>query len=144
MGIPCYYEPNTTIYHLGSPVLKWTPQKFFLIERNRWICLLSLYTTKTFVKILPSLVIVDIAMFFYLLSKGLGSTKIKAFFSILKMYSRIKKRQSTLSKLKIVSDKKIIEQFVDFVEIPQNMEENPSNFLSRSLESLSKFARKII
>ena len=95
-------------------------------------------------KILPSLVIVDIAMFFYLLSKGLGSTKIKAFFSILKMYSRIKKRQSTLSKLKTVSDKKIIEQFVDFVEIPQNMEENPSNFLSRSLESLSKLTRKII
>ena len=144
MGIPCYYEPNTTIYHLGSPVLKWTSQKFFLIERNRWICLLSLYTTKTFVKILPSLLIVDIAMFFYLLSKGLGSTKIKAFFSILKMYSRIKKRQSTLSKLKTVSDKKIIEQFVDFVEIPQNMEENPSNFLSRSLESLSKLTRKII
>ena len=144
MGIPCYYEPNTTIYHLGSPVLKWTPQKFFLIARNRWICLLSLYTTKTFVKILPSLVIVDIAMFFYLLSNGLGPTKIKAFFSILKMYSRIKKRQSTLSKLKTVSDKKIIEQFVDFVEIPQNMEENPSSFLSRSLESLSNLARKII
>ena len=144
MGIPCYYEPKTIIYHLGSPVLKWTPQKFFLLERNRWICLLSLYTTKTLVKIFPYLLLIDIGVFLYLLPKGLASTKIKAFFSILKMYSRIKKRQSSMLKLKTVSDKKIIEHFVDTVEIPQNMGKNPLDFLDKSLVSFSKFGRKII
>ena len=46
MGIPSFYEPRAVIYHLGSPVLQWSPQKFFFLERNRWICLLTLYSTK--------------------------------------------------------------------------------------------------
>ncbi len=144
MDIPCYYEPKSVIYHLGSPVLKWTPQKFFFLERNRWICLLSLYTTKTLVKIIPHLLLIEAGMFFYLISKGLGLTKIKAFFSILKMYSRIKKRKKNILKLKTVSDKKIIEHFVDNVEVPQTMTNYPSDFLNTSLETLSKLARKII
>ena len=144
MDIPCYYEPKSVIYHLGSPVLKWTSQKFFFLERNRWICLLSLYTTKTLVKILPHLLLIEAGMFFYLISKGLGLTKIKAFFSILKMYSRIKKRKINIMKLKTVSDKKIIEHFVDNVEAPQTMTNYPSDFLNTSLETLSKLARKII
>ena len=144
MDIPCYYEPKSVIYHLGSPVLKWTPQKFFFLERNRWICLLSLYTTKTLVKIIPHLLLIEAGMFFYLISKGLGLTKIKAFFSILKMYSRIKKRKINIMKLKTVSDKKIIEHFVDNVEAPQTMTNYPSDFLNTSLETLSRLARKII
>lgn len=144
MDIPSYYEPKSVIYHLGSPVLKWTPQKFFFLERNRWICLLSLYTTKTLVKIIPHLLLIEAGMFFYLISKGLGLTKIKAFFSILKMYSRIKKRKKNILKLKTVSDKKIIEHFVDNVEVPQTMTNYPSDFLNTSLETLSKLARKII
>ena len=144
MDIPCYYEPKSVIYHLGSPVLKWTSQKFFFLERNRWICLLSLYSTKTLVKIIPHLLLIEAGMFFYLISKGLGLTKIKAFFSILKMYSRIKKRKINIMKLKTVSDKKIIEHFVDNVEAPQTMTNYPSDFLNTSLETLSKLARKII
>ena len=47
-------------------------------------------------------------------------------------------------KLKTVSDKKIIEHFVDNVEAPQTMTNYPSDFLNTSLETLSKLARKII
>ena len=144
MGIPSFYEPKAIIYHLGSPVLQWSPQKFFFLERNRWICLLTLYSTKTLVKILPHLLLIDIGMFFHLLSKGLASTKIKASFSILKMYSVIKKRRESLVKKKKITDKKIIENFVDAVEIPQTMKEIPPDFFNKSLKSLSKLARRII
>ena len=144
MGIPSFYEPRAIIYHLGSPVLQWSPQKFFFLERNRWICLLTLYSTKTLVKILPHLLLIDIGMFFHLLSKGLASTKIKASFSILKMYSVIKKRRESLVKKKKITDKKIIENFVDIVEIPQTMKETPPDFFNKSLKSLSKLARRII
>ena len=83
-------------------------------------------------------------MFFHLLSKGLASTKIKASFSILKMYSVIKKRRESLAKKKKITDRKIIENFVDIVEIPQNMKGNPPRFFSNSLKSLSESARRII
>jgi len=50
LGIPSYYEPNSTIYHLSSPTLQWSKKKFFLLERNRWICILSLYSKKNFIQ----------------------------------------------------------------------------------------------
>ena len=108
------------------------------------ICLLTLYSTKTLVKILPHLLLIDIGMFFHLLSQGLASTKIKAFFSILKMYSAIKKRRENLAKKKKNTDKKIIENFVETVEVPQTMKGNPPHFFSNSLKSLSKFARRMV
>ena len=144
MGIPSFYEPEAVIYHLGSPVLQWSTQKFFFLERNRWICLLTLYSTKTLVKIFPHLLLIDIGMYFHLLSQGLSLTKIKAFFSILKMYSSIKKRRRDLEKKKKITDKKIIENFVDIVEVPKTMKGHPSHFFSNGLKSLSESARRII
>ena len=83
-------------------------------------------------------------MYFHLLSQGLSLTKIKAFFSILKMYSSIKKRRRDLAKKKKITDKKIIENFVDIVEIPKTMKGRPPHFFSNSLKSLSESARRII
>ena len=49
-----------------------------------------------------------------------------------------------MMKKKKTSDKKIIENFVDIVEIPQTMKTNTPYFFNDSLKSLSKFARRII
>ena len=53
-GIPSYYEPSSIVHHLGSPGLKWSKKKFFYLERNRWICILSLYSKNTLRKIYPA------------------------------------------------------------------------------------------
>ena len=57
--IPSYYEPKSKIYHLGSPTLKWSAKKFYFLERNRWICLLYLYSTSTLIKIFPILIFLN-------------------------------------------------------------------------------------
>ena len=104
LGIPSYYEPQCIIYHVGSPILKWSSKKFFYLERNRWICLLTLYSRKTFNKILPTLLVYDFCTFLFLLSKGFGGAKIRSFFSLIRMYPKIKTRQILLSASRKLSD----------------------------------------
>ena len=145
LGIPSYYEPKCIIHHVGSPILKWSSKKFFYMERNRWICLLTLYSRKTFFKILPMLLIYDFGTSIFLISRGFPDVKIRAFFSLFQMYSKIKTRQKTLSSTRKLSDKEIIENFADNVDVPPAlMGTSYSNIFNSILQSLSKKTKNII
>jgi len=142
--IPSYYEPKSIVYHLGSPTLKWSGKKFYFLERNRWICLLYLYSTSTIIKIFPILLFLEIGIFFYFLSKGYGKEKINSLISICKLKSQIKNSKNKIQKLKIVSDKEVVEHFVDNFEFPLNLVQRSSNSTNKIINLLSKFVRKII
>ena len=145
LGIPSFYEPKCIIHHVGSPILKWSSKKFFYMERNRWICLLTLYSRKTFIKILPILLIYDLGISLFLISKGFPFVKIHSFFSVIKMYSKINTRHKTLSKTRIMSDKEIIHNFADQIDVPPNlMMKKSSSFLNLIVNKLSKKTKKII
>ena len=145
LGIPSYYEPRCIIYHVGSPILKWSSKKFFYLERNRWICLLTLYSRKTFNKILPTLLVYDFCTFLFLLSKGFGGAKIRSFFSLIRMYTKIKTRQKLLSATRKLSDKEIVENFVDEIDIPPALAEHSSSqFFNSIIRNLSKKTKNTI
>ena len=40
-GYRSYYVPQTIIHHHGSAHWKWSPQVFYLLERNRWLVFAS-------------------------------------------------------------------------------------------------------
>ena len=145
LGISSYYEPQCIIYHVGSPILKWSSKKFFYLERNRWICLLTLYSRKTFNKILPTLLVYDFCTFLFLLSKGFGGAKIRSFFSLIRMYSKIKTRQKLLSATRKLSDKEIVENFIDEIDIPPALAEHSSSqFFNSIIRNLSKKTKNTI
>jgi len=145
LGIPSYYEPKCIIYHVGSPILKWSSKKFFYLERNRWICLLTLYSRKTFNKILPTLLVYDFCTFLFLLSKGFGGAKIRSFFSLIRMYPKIKTRQKLLSVTRKLSDKEIVENFIDEIDIPPALaEQSSSQFFNSIIRNLSKKTKNTI
>jgi GT2 family glycosyltransferase len=145
LNIPSFYEPSVTIYHLSSPVLGWSKKKYFLLERNRWICLLSLYSRSTLIKLLPFLFLVEIGIFFYMLNKGMGPTKIKSFFSLLRLSSKIKQKYLITQKQRICSDKEVIENFVDEFSLPTfSTDKQTSTFISFFIYKLSSIARKVV
>jgi len=111
LGYSSFYEPKIIVYHHGSPNLKWSSQKFFYLERNRWICLKSLYSEKTYKKILPYLIIFECGMFFFLLSKGLIISKIKSSIEILKLRKQISKKKEVTKQFRKVSDSQVVESF---------------------------------
>jgi len=139
LGYSSFYEPKIIVYHHGSPNLKWSSQKFFYLERNRWICIKSLYSDKTYKKILPYLIIFECGMFFFLLSKGLIVSKIKSLFAILKLRKQIAKKKESTKQFRKISDKQLVENFsVDFYFPEILVKGRKRSFFSKIIYGLSE------
>jgi GT2 family glycosyltransferase len=145
LGIPSYYEPNVVVYHQSSPTMKWSSKKFFLLERNRWICLLTLYSRKTLIKIFPLLILVEIGMFLFFLRSGMGFAKIKSCFSLIKMRKDINKRRAKIAQNRKFDDKTIIKNFVDDFWLPSyKIDQRTSKLVNSLMVSLNRQARNLI
>jgi len=142
-GIKSFYIHKSIIYHpLEGYSFKWNSFKFFLMERNRLYCLNKNFTKKTIFKMIPSLILVDIAITLFYLKKGFISEKIKANLDILKNYSQISKNHNLIQKNRIIDDNEIIKKFTNKIEVPKWVIEKENNdFLNRIFENLSKIAR---
>ena len=143
-GIYSFYEPNSIVYHPKSTSSKLDSNKMFLLNRNRWICLLSYYSTKTLVKLFPLLLLIEFGLFLFLIIKGMGVVKIKSFFSLLKMYPSIKQRKIQLNKRKKLTDGDMVSHFVDEITMSKIIHKNKLSFFFTIVTSLSKFARNLI
>jgi GT2 family glycosyltransferase len=144
-GIKSLYVPTTIIYHLASYNLKWSEQKFFWLERNRHYCLLTHYSKKTFYKMLPSLLIVEIMIILFYLMKGFGKAKLRAYWDILKNLKQISNKYTELESKKIISDKELINNFADEIIVPNFLTDSFTNKIFNSIICrLSKSVKKII
>ncbi len=145
LGIKSYYEPKVIIYHFGSPTFQWSAKKFFLLERNRWICLLTLYSKKTFVKILPFLFLIEIGMLFFFLRHNMLITKFQTYISLIKMRKEIKKRKKQIESIRLIDDKIVIRSFSNDFWLPTyKIEQHTSKIVNSWFVTLNKIARKII
>jgi len=145
MGIKSSYVPSATIYHLASYNLKWSAQKFFWLERNRHYCLLTHYSRKTFYKMLPALLIVEIMVLFFYFVKGFGKAKLRAYWDIIKNTKQISKKYTELESKKIIMDKKLVRDFPDYVIIPDFISISFTNRIFNStISNLSKMVKKIL
>jgi GT2 family glycosyltransferase len=145
LGIKSYYEPKVVVSHFSSTTFQWSPKKFFLLERNRWICLLTLYNQKTVRKIFPLLVLIEIGMLFFFLRHKMGFTKIKSCISLIKMRKEIKIRRERITKNRKFEDKIVIQSFVDDFWLPTyRIDRRKSQFVNSWFVALNKQARKLI
>ena len=145
-GIKSHYVPKAIVYHPPEGFsFKWSPHKFYLLERNRLYCLLTHYSKSTFYKILPSLILVEIAVFFFYLKKGMLKLKIKASIDIIKNREKIKNRYLELQKNRLVNDKEIVRNFQDEISVPIEVSSKKSNKLFNNfLKDLSRLTRHFI
>jgi len=144
--IKSFYVPKSIIYHpIEGTSFKWSPLKFKLMERNRKYCLLTLYDRNTFYKMIPALIIVDIAVFFFYLSKGLLKMKILADLEIIKNIKIINKKYSENQKIKNISDKEIIFSFKNEVNVPVWVVDSKTNsFFNNFLKIITKITRNFL
>ena len=138
-----FYVPKAIVYHpIEGTSFRWSSLKFKLMERNRKYCLLTLYDRSTFFKMLPALFLVDIAVFFFYLSKGLVRMKISADLEILKNFKIINKKYAQNQKIKKLSDHELICQFKNEVNVPSWVVNNRINRLFNNfLIGVSKISR---
>lgn len=145
LNIKSYYIPKSIVFHDESFSFKWSSYKFFLLERNRHYCLLTHYSRNTFLKILPSLIMIEITVLIFYISKGLLKSKIQSYINIIKNISYILKRYRQIQSNRKIPDKDIIKIFQDEIFVPRQVTNYVNNRLfNKLLKNLSKLSRKVI
>ena len=88
-----------------------------------------------------SLCLVDLFVWFFYISKGFLSAKIKAELDIRRNRKFIETKYQELEKKKTVPDEKLIMEFSDEIFVPTNVSQN---FMNKSLNSiLLKLSKKV-
>ena len=141
IGINSYYVPESKIFHAESYSLKWSAKKFYWLERNRKYCLKTHYSKDTYKKMSFSLMLVDLSIWIFYISKGFLNAKIRAELDILKNKKIIENKYLELEKKKIISDKELIKKFPDEIFVPTNVSEQSLNKKFNSL--LTRLSKKI-
>ena len=141
IGINSYYVPKSKVFHVESYSLKWSSKKFYWLERNRKYCLLTHYSKKTHDEMRFSLMLVDLFVWVFYLSKGFLGVKIKAELDIKKNKRFIEKKYLELENKKIVSDKDLIKNFPDEIFVPKNVSQESMNVKFNSI--LTKLSKKV-
>ena len=141
IGINSYYVPKSKIFHAESYSLKWSAKKFYWLERNRKYCLKTHYSKDTYKKMSFSLMLVDLSVWLFYISKGFLNAKIRAELDILKNKKIIENKYLELEKKKIIPDKELIKTFSDEIFVPTNVSEQSLNKKFNSL--LTRLSKKV-
>tara|TARA_B100000029_G_scaffold490296_1_gene549171 strand:- start:821 stop:1861 length:1041 start_codon:yes stop_codon:yes gene_type:complete len=141
IGINSYYVPRSKIFHAESYSLQWSSKKFYWLERNRKYCLLTHYSKETYKKMGFSLMLVDLFVWMFYISKGFVGAKIRAELDIMRNRDIIENKYFELQNKKIISDEKMIKEFPDEIFVPTNVSEQSMNNRFNSL--LTKLSKKI-
>lgn len=88
-----------------------------------------------------SLMLVDLFVWMFYISKGFLGAKIRAELDILKNKETIKNKYFELENKKIISDEELIKEFPDEIFVPTNVSEQSINNKFNSI--LTKLSKKI-
>jgi len=145
LGIKSYYVPNSVIYHVDSHAFKDSSKKTYLLQRNRWYCLLTLYSRRTFYRILPGLILIELISIPYFLKQGKLKQKFQAYREIIKNKKLINKKYLELESRKKASDIEIIDKFIFKPEYrSQKNDLIRRKMFNRILNTLEKLSRLVL
>jgi len=120
LGIKSYYVPKAIVYHKSGYSFKKNTKKVYLMQRNRWYLLLTHFSRKTFHRILPKLILLEIIVFFHYLLSGKIKGKILAYRDIIKDRKILWKKYLEIQKYRILSDKEVISNLMYLPKFPKN------------------------
>ena len=146
IGINSFYVPTSIIYHpIEGYSFKWSQFKFYLMERNRQYCLLTHFSKSTYFKMLPALILTDIAVSCFYLKRGMLAAKLYSSLNILKNMKKINNKYQQIQNQRKYSDKEILDLFHDEIAVPKWVVSEQSNaFFNKFLNKLSRLTRKFI
>jgi len=146
LGINSFYVPQSIIFHpIEGYSFKWSKFKFYLMERNRQYCILTHSSKSTYFKMLPALILVDLAVSLFYMKKGMLIIKLKSSLNILKNTKKISEKYNQIQSQRKYSDKEILDFFQDGIQVPKWVVSEMSNTLFNNfLNNLSKITRRFI
>ncbi|MFB3888906.1 MAG: glycosyltransferase family 2 protein [Candidatus Bathyarchaeia archaeon] len=112
MGLKTVYVPSAIVYHSYGTTRKLvTPRRISYAERNRLIMLLTNYSRRSLILLLPALAVTEIATLAYCLSNRILSAKILGYADLLRLRSYTKSRSTWIQARRVVKDRDIFGMF---------------------------------
>jgi len=118
-GYKCLFVPSSKVYHKFA--LKMNRQRYFMLERGRYLLLLKNFSCYTLILLLPSLLLTEALTWGYASYKGKEYivSKVMAYKWILKNLHKVLKKRAKVQKLRSVGDKEVLELTTWKISIPQ-------------------------
>ncbi len=118
-GIKSFFVPSVIVYHKWSNTTKWSPLKYYLLEKNRQICINTLFSNKTISRLQPFLNFINFGVTRLYQKKGMLSEKKRADEFIEHNKDYLVKKYNEIQNKTIIDDYHIIEKFSDCVPVPE-------------------------
>jgi len=120
-GWKCVIIPRAKTYHKFE--LKMTPQRYFILERGRYLMLSKNFSRRTLVLLSPSLMLTEMLTWAYALFSGKTyvASKLAAYRWILKNLVRIIRNREKVQKLRRIGDKSLMELTTFKISIPEKL-----------------------
>jgi len=121
-----------------------TKQKFYFLERNRLILMIKNYSTRTLILIFPAIILMELGMNIYFLSKGWWLEKIKGYIWIIANIKNIETKRSFIQKSRVISDKELSSDFISKINYKEFDNLILSYFINPLLCTYWKVIKKLI
>lgn len=113
-GYKIVLAQDSVVYHKYS--FSRNKNKYYFMERNRWVVLLSNYKIETLLLFLPALIIMEIIVLIFSIMQNSFLLKLKSYVSIVKFIPKILKRREAIAKFRQVQDKEVLKYSVGQIE----------------------------
>ncbi len=108
---------DSKVIHKFNPQL--APNKYYILERNRYRLLLEFYKWPTLIFILPAFKTVELVLFILSLFTGLWKMRLKAYGWILMNLDLVLRQRRSIQKLRKFNDRKFLKSLTAKMELNQ-------------------------
>jgi len=110
-GYTCLYVPTSVVYHQYA--VRFSPRKYFLLERNRYFSLLKTLRWRTLIVLLPMLLLSELLAWGYALLRGPEHvrSKLRSYVWLIGNRQQILEARSRVQALRRVDDRVLLGRF---------------------------------
>lgn len=142
LGYDILCNPKSIVYHKYSFMIN--KDKFYFLERNRWIFLLKIYEKRTLLRFLPVLLFWECGLLVISIKNRWFRKKVYSYKYLLRNLGSIKRKRKIIQKGRKISDKELLEIMSPTIDSKEV--DNPvlSKFVNPLLSLYFKWTKNIM
>lgn len=139
MGYNSYVVTTAILYHHYDFNGSINSQKAFWLERGRLSTIFKNYSASTLIKLIPIIAFVELASFCYLLKRGWGISKLRAYLWLLSNLRSVMYKRRQVQQMRIRSDLEVMTVFKSEIEFEPIMNSVMKLLVNPLLRSYHRF-----
>jgi len=141
-GLSVVYVPTAVVVHRYE--FSRNVRKNYLLERNRFLTLLTVYSRRMLFLVSPALVLFELATLLAATAQGWGGAKLRGYWWLLQHGRHIRARRDLVQSKRLITDKELARLLVGRIE-PKNTPLPPgSGVLNAALGTYWSLVRRVL